>query len=566
MAPDYSQRKYALQRWAALLSERSSWDATYLQISRYVLPFAGRFYHSDRNWGNKTYDAIIDNTPTRASGILAAGMMGGNSSPARPWFRVTTQDPQLADRDNVKLWFSIVAEIMREIFSQSNTYRALHSMYEQLGVFGTATNILDDNYDSMIWNTPLTIGQFCIGADEFGRANTLFRQYEKPLSQVVARFVQTNPKSGSLDWSNASQTLKNLWDQNKFDTWVPLMHAIQPREMANREYGKPGAKNMPFSSCYYELNASEEKILHESGYKTFPVLAPRWHTYGSDIMGVGPGHVALGDVKQLQHEQLRKTQGIDYQSLPPVAVPAEFKGREIDTLPGGVSALGISANGKIQNLFDVKLDLGALLEDIQDVRGRINSAFFADLFLMLVNNPSVQPVTATEIAEKKEEKLLMLGPVLERLNDEMLSPLIVHTFARMVATGVLPPAPPELHNADIKVEFVSVLAQAQRAVGLASIDKLIGTVMVMSQGKQDPSVWDKVDTDKAIDKYSDMLAVDPELIVADDKVALIRKGRAQQQQAQQAAQAAPLAAQAMKNAAQAHQASPGMTEQLMGYS
>ena len=208
-----------------------------------------------------------------------------------------------------------------------------------------------------------------------------------------------------------------------------------------------------------------------------------------------------------------------------------MKNREIDRLPGGVTWYDSqSPTGGIKNLFDVNIDLNHLLGDIQDIRERIRGAFYADLFLMLANATDTR-MTATEVAERHEEKLLMLGPVLERLHNELLNPLIEMTFSRMVSAGILPVPPPELHGLEIHVEFVSILAQAQRAVGANGVDRWMGNIGAVAQYK--PDVLDKVDTDYWVDAYADMLGVDPKMIVANDKVALVRQERAKQQAAAQ---------------------------------
>ena len=565
-------RQRKLQRWGALKSERSTWDNRAREISELLLPFSGRFTSTDRNRGDKSFNNILDSTATRALGILSAGLMAGMTSPARPWFRLAVADEEAMENGNVKTWLNDLTNLMRNIFARSNTYRALHSMYEELGGFATSANIIDDNFEKVLWNTPLTWGEFALSTDKLGRVNSLYREFDMTVANIVGEFGNVNPKSGSIDWSNISVSVKNLWDQGKaYDQWVPILHAIEPRAFSDREYGRSDQKNMHFSSCYFELNGNEEKTLRESGYKDFPVLGVRWHTRGRDIYGNGPSMVALGDIKQLQHEQLRKGQGIDYMTLPPIAIPGELSGREVDSLPGGVTAIGLSATGsKIQNLFDVRLDLSHLLADINDVRARINQAYYADLFLMITNMPGVQPRNVAEIAERHEEKLLMLGPVLERLHDEMLSELIDITFTKIVDAGILPPPPQELQGQDLKVEFVSMLAQAQRAVGLGSVDRLIGTVTLVAQGSGDMSAWDKVDKDQVIDKYSDMLAVDPSLIVTDDKIVLVRSERAKQQRAAQMAEHAPAMAQAAKNLSETNtkdkNALTDLTRQFSGYS
>ena len=240
-------------------------------------------------------------------------------------------------------------------------------------------------------------------------------------------------------------------------------------------------------------------------------------------------------------------QGIDYMTNPPLQVPTSLKNRDVDILPGGVTFVDSGPNAGIRTQFDVRIDLSHLLADIQDVRGRINSAFYADLFLMLTQRADAR-MTATEVAERHEEKLLMLGPVLERLHNELLDPMIEITFHHMLAAGILPPPPQEMQGMDLNVEFVSMLAQAQQAVGTNSIDRFVGTLGQVVMLK--PDVAEKLDSDHWADAYGDMLGIDPEMIVPADKVALVRKARAEQAQKQAQTEQAVQASQALKNTSQ----------------
>ncbi|MFJ1253415.1 portal protein [Cupriavidus sp. CuC1] len=511
-------------RWGQLKSERASWWAHWKEISDYMLPRSGRFFVQDRNRGDRRHNNIYDSTGTRALRVLAAGMMAGMTSPARPWFKLTTSDRELAKYGPVKIWLNEVTALMRSVFERSNTYRALHSMYEELGAFGTGSSIVLPNYKNVIHHYPLTTGEYCIATDHEGQVSTLYRELQKTVSNLV----------GEFGLNNCSTTVKSLYQRGSLDQWVTIIHAIEPR--SDRDPTKRDAKNMAWSSTYFEVGAERNQYLRESGFKEFPSLCPRWATAGGDIYGNSPGMEALGDVKQLQHEQLRKAQGIDYKTKPPLQVPTSMKGRDVETLPGGISFVdAANPHGGIKTAFEVNIDLQHLLLDIQDVRQRINSTFYVDMFLMLANSVD-QRITATEVAERHEEKLLMLGPVLERLQNELLGPLVEMAFARIVEAGIVPPPPEELQGQDLNIEYVSLLAQAQRAVGTNSVDRFVGNLGAVAQYK--PDVLDKFDSDKWADVYSDMLGVDPELIVADDKVALIRQQRAQAQQAaQQAAMA-----------------------------
>lgn len=515
-------RTLLLRRWQALKTERSSWVEHWHDISSYLLPRSGRFFVQDRNKGQRRYNSIYDNTSTRALRVLAAGMMSGLTSPARPWFRLATADADLMKYAPVKLWLNDVSNLMHAIFQRSNTYRALHSMYEELGAFGTAASIVLPDFRDVIHHYPLTVGEYAIATNWKGEVTTLYREFQKSVHELVAEF----------GLEKCSLTVQSLYANGNLDAWVTVVHTIEPRE--DRDPTKKDAKNMPWRSAYFELQGSQKTFLRESGFKRFPALCPRWAVSGGDIYGSSPGQEALGDIKQLQHEQLRKAQGIDYKTKPPLQVPTSMKNRDVEILPGGISYVDTAGpNSGIRTAFEVNIDLSHLLEDIRDVRGRIEGTFYADLFLMLANQSDTR-MTATEVAERHEEKLLMLGPVLERLQNELLDPLIEMTFDQIMEAGIMPPPPEELQGHDINVELVSMLAQAQRAVATNSIDRFVGNLGAVAQFK--PEVLDKFDADKWADIYAESLGLDPQIIVPADQVEALRQQRAKaQQQAQQTA-------------------------------
>ena len=523
-----TKREKLLTRWGHLRSERATWWSHWQEVTTYLLPRNGRYFVQDRNKGHRRHNSIYDNTGTRALRTLGAGMMAGATSPARPWFRLGTVDPELNKFSPVKLWLNDVTERMQLVFQKSNTYRTLHSMYEELGAFGTAGSIILPDTKTAIHHYPVTIGEYAIATDYQGRVNTLYREFQKTVGELVREF----------GYNKCSTSVKNLFDRGSLDTYITVIHAIEPRDDRERDFNKKDNTNMAYKSCYFEQGGDGDQVLRESGYKEFPAVVPRWGVAGGDIYGNSPGMEALGDIKQLQHEQLRKAQGIDYQTKPPLQVPSYMKNRDVDSLPGGVTFVD-GQQGKIETAFNVNLNLDHLLRDIIDVRQRINGSFYADLFLMLANATDTR-MTATEVAERHEEKLLMLGPVLERLHNELLDPLIDITFNRMLENNLIPPAPEELQGMELNVEFVSMLAQAQRAIGTNSVDRYVNSMGLVAQMK--PDVLDKFDVDSWADNYADMLGVDPSLIVPGPEVARVRQARAQQQQAMAQAEATQQAA------------------------
>lgn len=522
-------------RWSVLKGERSSWDKEWTDLSQFILPRSGRFFIQDRNRGDRRNTKILDNSGTKALRTLAAGMMAGMTSPARPWFRLATPDQDLNESPAVKVWLAQVTKQMLDIFAKSNTYRALHMGYEELGVFGTMSSLMVPDFQSVIHHHPLTAGEYAIATNWRGDVTTLYREFQKTVGEMVVEF----------GYSKCSQTVRNLWDQHKYDSWVTIVHSIEPRPESERIPGRMDGEHMPWKSCYFEQEGDKENFLRKSGFKRYPGISARWSLAGGDIYGTGPATDAIGDVKQLQLEQLRKAQAIDYKTRPPLQIPMSMQNREVNTLPGGATYIDMNnPHAGVKSMWDVDLDLSHLLEDIRDVRDRVRGAFHADLFLMLSSSTGPQ-MTATEVAERHEEKLLMLGPVLERLHSEELGPLIDGTFEHMVQAGIVPTPPEEMQGMELNVVFVSMLAQAQRAIATNSVDRYVSNLGAIAAFK--PGVLDKFDEDKWADRYADMLGVDPEMVVADEKVAIIRQQRAQAAQAaQQAAQAEQMAGAAQK--------------------
>ena len=554
MSQALNKRQRILARKSALWNERSSWLTHWREISDYQQPRAGRFVVTDRNRGDKRANSILDNTAVFGARTLAAGLMSGVTSPARPWFKLEIRDKELMESGPVKAWLHDTAALLRAIFARSNTYRSLHAIYEELGLFGTGASIVLPDFDNVLHHYPLTIGEYALATNSRGEVDTLCREFQMTVGQLVEQFGA----------ENCSQTVRDLFSRGQYDSWVDVLHLIEPRK--SRDLGKRDAKNMRFASIYLEPGKdNSDKFLRESGFERFPVIAPRWVVTGNDVYGTSPGMECLGDVKQLQHQQLRKGQAIDYQVNPPLQVPTRYKEAAKSRLPGGVFYVDSQGqSGGVRSAFDVQLNLQHLMLDIQDVRERIRSAYYADLFLMLANDTR-SGITATEVAERHEEKLLMLGPVLERLHNELLSPLIDIAFDYANRAGILPEPPEELQGVDLNVEFISVMAQAQRAVATQGMDRLLGSVGQMASVK--PEVLDKIDFDQAVDNYGEAYGVDPKIIVPDDQIAALRQQRAAAMQAQASAATAPQVVESAKAASEIDTANlQDVLTSLQGYS
>lgn len=548
------ERTLLNQRWNELKTERSSWITRWMDISKFVVPEYGRYFVTDTNRGYDKNYAIYDNTATKAVEDLAAGMMAGATSPARPWFDLTVKDKSLLRNQDVKIWLSQVVGSIQDVFHKSNTYDALHRMYMELIAFGTAPNLVMPDPESLIWNYPQTCGTYCVSTNYKGQVNTLYREFQKTVAQVVREF----------GYDNCSVNVKNLFDRGSLDVWIPIIHCIEPRE--DRDLTNPNNKNMAYRSTYFEEgDESTGRFLRDSGFKKFQGVCPRWSLLADNIYGTSPVMTCLGDVKQLQHEQLVKGKVLNYKADPPKQVDISMKNKMMNTLPGQTTYVPNMANNAIRTAFEVNMDISHLLLDMQEVRERIRSSLYVDLFRMLADIKTSR-MTATEVAERHEEKLIMLGPVIERAQNELQAPMINMVFDRLVETGKVPPPPLALQNQELEIEYVSVLAQAQRAVGTASIDRFTNSLGFVAQLK--PEVLDKFNADEWVDIYSDQLGVDPNLIIGNDKVAMLRKARNDAENAMQQAQLAQQQSETTRNLAQSPVEANnalGLMQQFTGY-
>lgn len=534
---------------AQLTNDRSSFDPHWRELSDFINPRGSRFLVTDVNRDDRRNTKIVDPTATLAARTLSSGMMSGITSPARPWFKLATPDPDMMDYGPVKLWLEVVQRRMNEVFNKSNIYQSLPLLYASLGNYSTgAMAVLEDDSD-VIRTMMFPIGSYYMANSARGSVDTCFRKFSMTVRQLVMEF----------GLNNVSDSVKGMWDSGNYESWIEVIHAVYPN--IDRDTAKLNSKNKPVKSVYYEVGGDSDKLLRESGFDEFPIMAPRWEVNGEDVYGSScPGMIALGQVKALQLEQKRKSQLIDKATNPPMVGPSSLRNQRVSLLPGDITYIDqVTGQDGFKPAYLVNPNTADLLADIQDTRQVINSAYFVDLFMMLQNiNTRSMPVEA--VIEMKEEKLLMLGPVLERLNDECLNPLIDRTFSIMARKNLLPQPPDVLQGMPLRIEYISVMAQAQKSIGLSSLSSTVGFIGQLAQAKQE--ALDKLNVDQAIDAFAEMSGVSPTVIVPQEQVEQVREQRAQQQQQQQMVAMGMAAAQGAKTLSEAQTADPSVLTAL----
>ncbi len=514
------ERKPFQDRHNALMSEAESWNTAWKDIQKYIAPTRGHFDDAQPNQG-KTIDhkTILNGHASRALVKLSSGMTSGLTSPSRPWFKLGLEDDDLQDFDPVKEWLATVEERMMGVFAKSNIYGALNGVYSEVGSFGTAAMAILPDYEDVMRARLYTCGEYALGTGPDCRVNAFTRKQWMTVGQVVEQY----------GIENVSESTKNKYDQKSIDSWVQVVQLIQPNP---NKSGSPLSQRKPWISVHWEVGATQDKFLRVGGFNRFPILAPRWNTTTTaDVYGRSPAWDALGDVRMLQKMEKDSLIALDKVADPPVQ--ADSNVAEVNLLPGGVNRYSAtSPNAGVKAVYQLNPDFNAIEMKMQNTKQAISEAFFADLFMM-ISQAGRPNMTAREVVERHEEKLLMLGPVLERLESELLDPLIDLTFERMMEAGIIPPPPEELSGMELNVEYVSMLAQAQKMVGTTAIEQLTAFTGNLAAAK--PAILDKYDEDEAIDAYAKMLGTPPKIIRSAEAVSAVRQ---QRQEAEQQAQLA----------------------------
>ena len=531
-----------VRRLKKLEDERKrGWETHWRDLARHFLPRRARFLDSgDETNNGDPRNFLEDSMGIMALRILANGMQSGLTSPARPWFSLTLQDKELAESAAAKMWLQDTYDKMVALFAQSNFYDQVHILYSELACFGTGCVVIEADQKTIMRCRTLTVGEYALDAGEDGRVDTLYRRIRLTPRQVVQAWPDTCPGN-----------IRNMAEQDS-GQWLTILHAVEPN--ADTMPGSAKGKERPWRSVYLVLEGGNHDVLEDSGYYEFPALCPRWVVTGSDIYGASPAMDALPDCRQLQDLTCDGRESLEMEVSPPMLVAQSSIVGKLDLSPKAVNYTHSQNAGQevVRPLIQTRANLQALAAEKQALKDQIQRHFHNDLFLMI--SEANKNMTATEVAERNGEKLLMLGPVLDRLRAELFQPLIERVYGIMDRAGLVAFPPPELAGQPVKVEFISILAQAQKQAGLAAVDQLVSRTGQLAKMAGNPAPLDKLNLDAIVDTYADLLGTPPNLILADDELEAKRGERMQQQAqlqmlaaAQQGADAAQKGSAALKN-------------------
>lgn len=486
-----------LKRYEALKQARVPWTQSWKELSKYLAPTRGAFDALASGASPRIdHKTLLDSSGSLAVGVLGAGLMSGLTSPSRRWFDLTLRPRALKKLPGASEWLLEVKKELESALAKSNVYGVLQGIYEELSVFGTAAFLVEEDPQGGIYCRPFTAGEYVLDVDDKGRVNTFGREFFMTPAQLAKSFGAAQLPPSIL------QALKNQTpSQHK------VMHLIFPNPQADENWAD--YTHFAFKSVYFMEDGT---LLRESGYHEFPVIAARWETKTTaDVYGRGPGWKALGDVKMLQKMQKTKLVALDKSTNPPVLVSAGVQG-EVNLLPGGITRCNSLTDSAVKPAYQVQADLSGLDNALEQVREMIRAQFFADVFIML-SAQDTPSMTAAEVAERRQEKMLLLGPIFQRLKTELLDPLIERTYYILLRQGLIPPAPEILHGLELHVEYISTIAQAQRSSALEPLAQGVAFASTLTQAA--PELAAQLNYPRALAEGLESLGVDNILLNAE---------------------------------------------------
>lgn len=514
------------RRYEALRNERSGWDAAWRSLAELFLPCRWRSdTDTDAHASPRLNGRLVNSTGVLCMRTLAAGMQGGMTSPARPWFRLTARGGAADGTPGLNAWLEEVTERMRRALHESNFYNAVHGLYADLGTFGTGLLVETADENGLRFHL-VRAGEYVLDVNGAGEVDTFFRRMYMTARQICDRFGDAVPAVVR----DAARRDAGQGGSIRFD----VIHAVFPR--ADAVNGRLGPQGKAFASVYWLRGGGENgrpHLLSEGGFDGFPAFAPRWDVSGDDVYGRSPAMDVTPDCRMLQAmtATLRKMQ--HKIADPPLLVDSSLRAFGVDIAPGaenfvdmGRAVAGGAPVAPIQQPEPAALNY--TMQGIQSVEDLLRNGLYTDLFRMLADTDRRQ-ITATEIQARQQEKMMLVGPVVERLHKELLEPLVIRTYRLMGMYGALPPPPDGVDYAEIDVAFESVLAQAQKLMATSAIDQ--GLAFVAHAAQLAPEALDMLDTDNLVRGYLDRVGMPGDCLRDAREVEETRRSRARAQQA-----------------------------------
>ncbi len=493
-----------IKYYEKLKGDRANWEAHWREVAEYILPNKDGIT-GQKAPGEKKFGDLYDTTAVHSNELLASALHGMLTNPTTPWFGLSTGIPALDGDDDVRKWLQESVRAMHNIMNNSNFQTEIHEVYLDIGSLGTGALLIEEDDTDILRFLSIPIPEVYIDENYKGQVSCVARCFKKPIKDIVDEF-------GEFAFMEAG--MMDLLKKPHME--MEILHIVGENTAFNPHFIEVGNKKF-----YSEYILKDKKITLESkGYDTFPMAVPRWTKISGEKYGRSPGMKALPDIKMINQIMKCTIRSAQKTIDPSLQVPDDGVMGPIRTGPSAINYYRAGSKDRIEPILTGgRVDIGFQL--IENVQTKIRSAFFIDQ-LQLREGPQM---TATEVMQRTEEQLRLLGPILGRQHNELLKPLVDRVLEICLRRGVLPRMPEKILGKKVDVQYSSMIARAQKTAELESFNRMIQLMAPIFSIS--PEVQDNLDTDSAFSYVSNTLSLPFELIRNKVAVKKLREGRAE---------------------------------------
>lgn len=506
--PDSEKAKEIVKKFSRLKGDRSNWESYWESLAQYIIPRKDNVYGSSTVGEDKT-NRLYDGTSIHANELLASALHSMLTNPSSIWFDFATGEKEIDGNKDARQWMQDSVKKMIRVMNNSNFQTEIHETYMDLGGIGTSPMRIEEDEEFVVRFFARPIYEHYIEENNKGIVDTVYREYDYTLRQLVQEFGEE---------ALVDHELKHQFEKNDLHK-VCVIHGVEPIYKDSKER---------FAS--YHVLKDKEHLLREGKFNTNPYAVARWTKISGEKYGRCPGMKALPDIKMLNTMMRTMIRAAQKAADPPMMVPDNGFLLPLKTVPGGTNFYRAGSKDKIEYLqSSSRIDINQ--EMIEQARLRIRQAFYIDQ-LQLQDGPQM---TATEVMQRTEEKLRTMGPILGRLNNELLKPIIDRVFDIMLRKGLFSPMPDILKGKNLDTIYISQISKAQRASEADTLTRVIQSIAPVFQGA--PQMMDNLNADNVFRYHAQIFGLPEDMLNAPEEVKQVREARAKaEQEAMQAQQ------------------------------
>lgn len=506
---DIEALKLSRDTLQAAKTEQQKWLPVWRKLNEGFYPFLYNSLMSSTILGNSEPDRIgnpkmLDGEPALSLLVLSAGFMNGVTSPARKWINIKrpgTKPYEDGDGGASILHSQIRTKILETLAGTNYYDTRAEQVYDGCGI-GTGVLLCYEDRDHICKFTVCPPGSYHLTTDASNNIIKFSREIKMKATDLLAEFGEKVLPKDLIDRAKKGGAAGR--------TEYVVSHLIE----ANSNDGVLKT-NHPFRELYwFSANITgaapylAKRPLHE-----WPVATLRWACPDNCTYGVPPTLSVIGKAVQLQNLEYKSDQGLDKMISPPMLAHISLRNR-----PKAFSASGITytsdmgPNSGARPAYQVQMPF----QEMEVKRGRIVQAIkdglYNYLFDMISSLDTVR--SATEIDARREEKMVVLGPVLHRSYLDDIGVVVKRVFGILQRKRLLP----EFNEEEgAEIEFSNILSDVQKASDVATLERFVSfTGSIIPTW---PEAQAKVNVLDVIKQYAEGLGVRP-TVLNEDKQAV----------------------------------------------